>query len=548
MKHSRHARLYSVIAAWGLAQLSVEGAEPAARTVDRLQTEARGFYLLWSQGKADEDQILSLPFVRGGQVVLQWADVEPAPGRYDFAKVDAGLARFAARRQRATLQINGNVKPAWLFAQVPAVAEKLSVQVRDAAGTLMFWHPRYQAAHLGMLAALARHLEASPHRAALLGLRLNFNAIGTEHLHVPPPLVAPDGWKAPAGVDRAAAGAFDAAAHEAYVDRVVAAYDRGFADWTTVFVRNNLPEELRTRYADKFARGRLAWFHTSSEAEPRSTGTERQYATFQDYCRSGQTVAYAEPWASAWGEHGGGPDPRWCSPAQWCYWTMLLNLHCGVSFIGEYHTNLRFAVSGEHGRDAPVAPASVGPREFMAAYTWGADYVGRHNRPAESPGAWVAFRENAVVKAANPRTAEAARRLARFTGDYTWLAERVGADGSTGEGPVGPATQRYGAFARRYAAGTVARIRLDPEFRRTLQGNVVVRVIAMGAGAADIQAGPARLKFQPQPDQWSIAEFSLPARDLPGADAAAAVEIRAEGGELLLHLIEVRRAESPAPR
>lgn len=537
-----------MIALLGSGRTTGAAAAPDSRTVDRLQSEARGFYLLWSQGKADADEILQLPFIRGGQVVLQWAEVEPAPGRYDFSGVDAGLARFAARRQRASLQINGNVKPAWLFSQVPSVAEKLSVQVRDAAGTLMFWHPRFQEAHLGMLAALARHLQASPHRAALLGLRLNFNAIGTEHLHVPPPLVAPDGWRAPAGVDRAAAGAFDAAAHEAYVDRVVTAYDRLFADWTTVFVRNNLPEELRTRYADKFTRGRLAWFHTSSEAEPRSAGTERQYATFQDYCRSGQTVAYAEPWASAWGEHGGGPDPRWCSPPQWNYWTLLLNLHCGVSFIGEYYLNLRYAVSGRHGQDAPVAPDSVGPREFMAAYEWGATYVGRHNRPAESPGAWVAFRENAVVKAANPRTTEAARRLTRFTGDYTWLAERVGEDGSTGVGPVGPATQRYGAFARRYAAGTVARIRLDPEFQRSLAGNVVVRVIAMGAGNAAIQVGPARLKFRPLPDQWSIAEFPVPARDLPGADGAAAVEVRAEGGELFLHLIEVRRAESPAPR
>ena len=548
MKKTDHFRLVTALAAWGLAQLTGEGAEPKARTVDRLQTEARGFYLLWSQGRPDADEIFQLPFIRGGQVVLQWADVEPAPGRYDFSGVDSGLAPFAARRQRATLQINGNQKPSWLFAQVPHVAEKLSVQVRDSGGTLMFWHPRFQEAHLGMLAALARHLQASPHRGALLGLRLNFNAIGTEHLHVPPALVAPEPWQAPAGVDRAVAGVYTDAVHDAYVDRVVAAYDRLFADWATVFVRNNLPEDLRARYADKFARGRLAWFHTSSEAEPRSTGLERQYATFQDFCRTGQTVGYAEPWASAWGEHGGGPDPRWCSPAQWNYWTLLLNLHCGVSFIGEYYLNLRYAVTGRHGQDAPVAPDSVGPREFMAAYAWGADYVGRHNRPAESPGAWVALRENPVVKAANPRVSDNSRQLARFTGDYTWLANRLGDDGSQGVGPVGPATQRYGAFARHYPAGTVARIRLDPEFQRSLAGNVVVRVVAMGAGAAAIQAGPARLKFQPQPDQWGTAEFSLPARDLPGGDDGAAVEIRAEGGELLLHLIEVRRAETPAAR
>jgi len=542
-----YARLIAGIAAFGLLPFPIAGAAPKPRTVDRLQTEARGFYLLWSKGRPEAEQILALPFMRGGQIVQQWAEVEPTPGRYDFSGVDAGLARFAARGQRATLQVNGNLKPLWLFDQVPHVATKLSVQVRDAGGTLMFWHPRFQEAHLAMLAALARHVQTSPHHGAMLGLRLNFNAIGTEHLHVPPEFVSPDPWIAPAGVDRAVAGAYTDTVHETYVDRVVTAYDRLFADWTTVFVRNNLPPEVRMRYADKFTSGRLAWFHTSSEAEPRSVGTEQQYATFLDFCRTGQTVAFAEPWASAWGEHGGGPDPRWCSPQQWNYWTLLLNLHCGVSFIGEYFTNLRFAVNGQHGQDTAVAPDSVGPREFMAAYLWGADYVGRHNRPAESPGAWVAFRENAVARAPNPRVSEKERHFTRLTGDYTWLATRVTEDGSSGVGPIGPSTQRFGAFARRYPAGTTARIRLDPDFQRTLSGNVIVRVVVMGGGSAAIQAGPARSTFRPDPEHWSTAEFTVPASDLPASDGAAAVQVRAEGGELFLHLIEVRRAEGFLP-
>jgi hypothetical protein len=519
-----------------------EAAAGRERPVDRLQTEGRGFYLLWAQGKPDADQILALPFIRGGQLMLQWAAVEPAPGRYDFSALDDGLARFVARGQRTTLQINGNEKPAWLFAQVPHVPARLNVQVKDAGGTLMFWHPRFQEAHLAMIAALARHLRASPHGSALLGLRLNFNAIGTEHFHPPRELVAPAGWTAPPGVDREAAGRFDAAAHEQYVERVVEAYDRGFGDWTTVFVRNSLPEAVRARHEDKFNRGRLAWFHTSSEAEPRSTGLERQYGTFVDYARSGRTVAYAEPWASAWGEHGGGPDPRWCSPAQWNYWTLLLNLHCGVSFIGEYHANLRFAVSGRHGQK-DLGPDAPGPREFRAAYAWGAGYVGRHNRPAESPGAWVAFRENGLSKAANPRVTEKARHLQRFTGDYTWLAERLPDDGSTGVGPVGPPEQRFGAFARRYPAGTAARVRLAPAFVQSLAGEAIVRVIAMGEGAAEVQVGDRRAALPPRTARWETTELRVPAGALGAGPDAAAVVVRATSGEWLLHLIEVRRTD-----
>src|SRR5262249_19558620 len=151
---------------------------------------------------------------------------------------------------------------------------------------------------------------------------------------IPPALTSPEKWTIPASVDRASLTPYSEEQREAYEAKVVATYKQLFAEWTTVFVRNNLPDELREAYAADFRAGRLALFHTSSEAEPRAVGVERQYSAFLDFCRTGQTIAYAEPWASAWGEHGGQADDRWCSPAQWNYWTMLLNLHCGVSFIG----------------------------------------------------------------------------------------------------------------------------------------------------------------------------------------------------------------------
>ena len=530
---------------WVLVSLLTAALAPAAeRTVDRLQSEARGFYLLWSQEKPDAEQILGLPFMTGGQIVLQWGEVEPARGRYDFSAIDAALARFAKLDKWTTLQVNGNLKPAWLFDAVPHVKEKLSEQVRDTAGTLMFWHPVFQDAYLAMLGALAQHLQASPHRARLLGLRLNFNAIGTEHFAVPPELREPGGWIWPAGAKREGGAALSPAVQEAYIDRVVAAYDRLFADWATVFVRNNISDELRAKYADKFARGRLAFFHTSSEAEPRSAGLERQYGAFYDFCRSGQTVGYAEPWASAWGEHGGMIDVRWCSPAQWNYWTMLLNLHCGVSFIGEYYVNLHYAVSGQHGRDTAANPRTDGPREFMAAYEWGGRYVGRHNRPAESPGAWVAFRENPRAKADNPKVLAKGRTLQRFTGDYTWLAARVGgSDGSIGVGPVGPPEQRYGAFARKYPPGRSARVRLDPEFVHSLNGDTVVRVIALGEAAATLKVGAAEFQIDASPQRWRVSEFHLPAARLQAASGEAQVEVRAGERDLILHLVEVQRGD-----
>lgn len=539
--HSAPRRLAIILLCF-VGLVRARGATPDVRPVDRLQSEARGIYLLWSQGKTDADQLLDLPFVRGGQVVVQWADVAPSPERFDFKAIDAGLARFTARGRWATLQVNGNRKPAWLFDRVPHVPRPLSVQVQDRAGTLMFWHPEYQDAHARLLTALAAHLQASPHRPGLLGVRLNFNAIGTEHLAVPIELRASGRWQAPPGASLAGLPDFSPDVHDAYVDAVVARYERLFSSWTTVFVRNNLPASVLRRYDASLRSGRLALFHTSSEAEPRSTGTETQYGNFLDYSRPGLTVAYAEPWASAWGEHGGGPDPRWCSPAQWNYWTLLLNLHCGVSFIGEYYTNLHYATTGEHGRDRPVPPSAAGPQEFMAAYSWGGDYVGRHNRPAESPGAWVAFRANDRVKADNARVPDAGRTLRRFTGDYTFLAERIDGDGSTGVGPVGPADQRFGAFARRYTPGQTARVRLDPSFQASLVGPVTVRVIAMGDAPATVRIGTWSQPLPVSKERWRVTEFSVPAA--AWTTSGQLVEILPGAAPLLLHLVEVRRGDA----
>ncbi len=348
MIRARRTSGFVICLAAGLMAASAIAAH-VERTVDRLQREARGFYLLWAAGRPGEEDILKLPFIRGSQIVVQWGELETGPGNYDFSKVDAALARTAAANLWTTLQINGNVKPAWLFSEVPSSPVQFDEQVRNQEGTLMFWHPRFRQAHLEMLAAFAAHLRGRPEHGRLLGLRLNFNPIGTEHFNFPERYREPAAWTMPAGVDPETLAAFTPEVQEAYQDEVVNAYERHFADWTTVFVRNNLSDALRERYAAQFRAGRLAFFHTSAEVEPRAAGTERQYGAFYDFCRSGATVGYAEPWASAWGEHGGIFDPRWCSPAQWNYWTLLLNLHCGVSFIGEYYVNLHFAVTGRHG-------------------------------------------------------------------------------------------------------------------------------------------------------------------------------------------------------
>lgn len=520
----------------------------AERTVDRLQTEARGIHLLWSEGRPDQDEILRLPFIHGGQVVLQWSEIEPAPGVFEFKALDRKIAFFARQGMWATIQINGNHKPAWLFARVPHIAERLHQQVQDDRGTLMFWHQEFQAAHLEMLRNLAAHLRTSPDRSHLLGIRMNFNAVGTEQTAMPEKYRNPEAWIRPPGVSIRDVPKYSAAVVEDYETKVVNAYVQNFSDWMLVLVRNLVSGDLLESLRPKFESGQLALFHTSSEVEPRTSATQRRYGLFFDYARTGKTVAYAEPWASAWGEHGGKTDVRWCSACQWNYWTLLFNLHCGVSFIGEYYINLHFALTGDHPRQMKNTPH---PREqaeeFMAAYKWADAYAGRHNRPEESPGAWVAFRHNTEIKAKNTIGPKDGWSLDRFSGDYNFLAERLAGDGSIGIGPIGPVEQRYGAFARQFPAGSVARIRISEQFVESLgDSQASIRVIFFddrARAAADVRIGETRvgrLDFHGS-RRWEGAEFTIPSGVLAAAPENFQVSVPAGDVPLILHLIEVRR-------
>jgi hypothetical protein len=71
-----------------------------------------------------------------------------------------------------------------------------------------------------------------------------------------------------------------------------------------VFFRNSTrPEDIKD-YDSLIKRDRVDWFHTSTEAEPRSAFEECKCRRFYEDRRSGKAAGYAEPWASAWGDHG----------------------------------------------------------------------------------------------------------------------------------------------------------------------------------------------------------------------------------------------------
>jgi len=467
----------------------------------------RGLYAIWApRGRFDD-----LDFVTGGQICLQWQNVQPAPDRYDFAALDAALAWYHEANRPTTVQVNGNRKPEWLYDRVPRHPERLSHQITGSKGSLQYWHPAHEQAYLAFVEAYGKHVRQSPYRSAVLGIRLNFNALGTEHMHVKPRDRDRGQWVCPPGVEPGPT--WTRAIMEAYKQKVVRAFRRAFAPDVLVLVRNNIVLDASTDPAVMKAieRGELGLFHTSSEVEPRAPSTEKRYRAFLTYGRQGQTAVYAESWADAKGRHGGTTDPRWCSPCQWNYWRLLVDLHCGVSCIGVYGSDL----------------ARASDREFRSAFEFAAAHVGYHASPSVAPGAWVALREGRFLK-----------------GDYTFLMQRLPGDGSRAVQNAGPDGQRFGAWARVLEAGRTMRFAIDPAFVRSLAaGTAVVEVVYLdkGSGAFLVCLGGGRTVSTPLRDtgRWQTASWKTSGDDLSLNDGAH-LAVRTEGG-LVLHMVRVSR-------
>ena len=73
---------------------------------ERAPAPNRGLYAIWAKPSQQE-----LPFLTGGQLCLQWHDVQHGPNDYDFSKLDAKLRELHAAGRPATIQINGNRRP-----------------------------------------------------------------------------------------------------------------------------------------------------------------------------------------------------------------------------------------------------------------------------------------------------------------------------------------------------------------------------------------------------------------------------------------------------
>jgi hypothetical protein len=460
----------------------------------------RGLYAIWSKPEISD----ALDFVKGDQVRLQWNEVEPAQGKYDFSSFRTQFERVAKLGRATTVQLNANRHPAYLAGVVPKF--KGGLRRGETDGMYQYWHPAYVKAYTDLIAAFGREAKASSYRSRIIGVRLNYNAIGTEFLIVRPEERAASNWSAPEGVTLAPEWTEEIAT--GYRRTIVQTFLASFAPDVRVLLRSGNPlypapdpEPLKLA-----ATGKLGIFTTASEIEPRMpTMFLGDRPLFLDYCRTGKTVCYAESMADATGKHGPSQDPRWCSPEQYNYWRLLSDLNLGFSMMGVYGADL----------------ANAAKPEYHAAFDFASKYAGYHASPSIAPGAWIALREG----------------QGKLKGDYSFLMRRVPGEMKP-EQKVGPDDQRFGAWARTLARGAEAKFELDADFARSLAGKkVTLRVIYFdrGAGTFTILAGGRKFeKALADSGRWQTAEFAVDHAGFAGIAISA-------NADLTLHMIEVLR-------
>src|SRR5437899_1224725 len=87
--------------------------------------QGAGVYGVWY---SNAPQTLSLPYLSGGQVVVNWGSLQSGPSTYDWTALDSAMASAS---RTFTVQVNGAMKPAFLFNLVPRTPNWGNTQAGD---------------------------------------------------------------------------------------------------------------------------------------------------------------------------------------------------------------------------------------------------------------------------------------------------------------------------------------------------------------------------------------------------------------------------------
>jgi hypothetical protein len=381
-----------------------------------------GIYEVWG----NSSDVASLPYVHGGQVIVQWKDVETARGRFDWSSLGSQLAAYQKIGKPATVQVNADTKPAWLWNYIAYCGTTSGQEIPQ------YWDPLYLTIQQEMISSLATYLKGSGYAATIALVRGNPNAIGTELTLVP------SGYSCRKATNGHIYGvAWSKTLMFAYYQSVMGLYRTNLAPSIHYALR---AQTFTTSTAPLDWLGTNdAWLMgTGSNIDPNPT-RDIFDALSEDWARPGKTEAYWEPFQNTNANN----------LVSWNYWRILLELQKGVSYIAVYGKDIR---NGSN-------------PEWRAAFDFANRYAADSASPGQAPGAWVALKLGS----------------GRLAGNFGWFMTQVApettstaVDSNNGSNMIGPATQRFGRFARRIDAGTskdTMEFRLDPAFKATLGGS-----------------------------------------------------------------------------
>lgn len=531
-----------------------------------LRAPDAGVYGTWVSNCSIPEQ------VKGTGSVIQWSDLEPADGMFNWTALEQVMAIGHCDRYWTSLQINANTHPVYMQAIIPS-AEPWGDSEDDDKRYLQYYHPAFVTRMQRMVASVAQYLaRRDTHDSAISVVRQNWDAIGTEHFDVPSALWDPHNWTNPEGVPLGPVFV-PTITQQKFEEAVFPSYLSGYSisGSPRLYVRNNLAlnAALFEPYKPFFANGTFSFFQTSSEPEPHELEEAQRFAVLREWCRPGTTTCYSEPWTSAFGRSD---DPSFTPPSAWLWWRVLADLDMGVSRLAMYGDDLVAASTGDFGGK------SYGPvlqREFMAAVLLADRYAGYHALPETSPGAYVAMRQSVRQLGGYNKKVTDYSVLAQLSPgtEPTGLDARVNGTAVAGSNgtrfTIGNASQRFGTWARLLEPSTPARVCLDDAFVGRINAAAVpvklcvtalescafagaepaVSTCTLTISAGAVPVDEIDLKATEGTASWITASRILTPPLTPSSDDCASIIISAEGvprPAIALHMVElVTNASAP---
>jgi Beta-galactosidase len=463
-----------------------------------------GIYLVWGS-----DSLATQPYVRGGQISLEWSQVEPSRGKFDWSSLDSELGYYHGIGKQATIQVNStSAKPTWLW---NVVANCGKVQNQPAP---QYWDPVYMNVQTELVSALAAHLKASPYLTNVALVRAAPNAIGTELTTMPSTYTC----KATPSGHKVSTAWSTTIANQYYYD-VMNLYRLQMLPQVQVALRAQLwtqwPQNSPTSWLES---GGAMIMGTASDVDPNPVRDAFDQYAYQEV-RCGTGNAYWEPIS-----YGGKKNL-----VSWNWWRILLELDKGVRSIAVYGDLL--------------SKGATDP-EYRAAFDFANRYAGHQWDAAHSPGAWVALRQGS----------------GRMAGDFTWFMTQLNpdttstaVDSNAGGSMIGPATQRFGRYARRIAGGTsksTMSFVLAPAFRTGLGSvstSLRVTYLDTGTGRFQVRWGTGATQVATVAKSasgiWKTATLTVPGSSysaaLPGGADVAVSETGSDATDFAMVEVSV---------